>query len=260
MHDGLPCNPGLSTYQFDIDDQARRKRAGNDSEKGNDVFGDDENLSFGESRPPHRAQLPAGWLNILEAAYEHQDDTQALLRLAMYAILSDILPADRYLPMAKALAADDWPNILTRITELFGQYGDRLFSLARNRMMERLIIQEQLSEQAWQYLQARTDINNSDAVFFGTREPQWQFMFDELAPVAMRTHAADIRTCATAAGCGCQTIENRHRRKPHRHREHHQTLHRFRCEGSGGTATRQASSYVPETPHVTADARCGHGR
>lgn len=192
MHDGLPCNPGLSTYQFDIDDQARRKRAGNDSEKGNDVFGDDENLSFGESRPPHRAQLPAGWLNILEAAYEHQDDTQALLRLAMYAILSDIPPADRYLPMAKALAADDWPNVLTRITELFGQYGDRLFSLARNRMMERLIIQEQLSEQAWQYLHARTDIDNSDAVFFGTREPQWQFMFDELAQVAMRTRAADI--------------------------------------------------------------------
>ena len=192
MHDGLPCNPGLSTYQFDIDDEARRKRAGKEPEEENDVFEDDEDISFDVSRPHRRAQLPAGWLSILEAAYEHQDDTQALLRLAMYAILSDIPPAERYLPMAKALAADDWPNILARITDLFDQYDDRLFPLARNRMMERLIIQEQLSDQAWQYLQARTDIDNSDAVFFGTREPQWQSMFDELAPVAMRTHAEDI--------------------------------------------------------------------
>ena len=58
MHDGLPCNPGLSTYQFDIDDQARRKRAGNDSEKGNDVFGDDENLSFGRAALPTERNFP----------------------------------------------------------------------------------------------------------------------------------------------------------------------------------------------------------
>ena len=29
------------------------------------------------------SDLPHGWLTFLEAAYEHQDDTQALLRLAI---------------------------------------------------------------------------------------------------------------------------------------------------------------------------------
>ena len=252
MHDGLPCNPGLSTYQFDIDDEARRKRAGKEPEEENDVFEDDEDISFDVSRPHRRAQLPAGWLSILEAAYEHQDDTQALLRLAMYAILSDIPPAERYLPMAKALAADDWPNILARITDLFDQYDDRLFPLARNRMMERLIIQEQLSDQAWQYLQARTDIDNSEMAIHVRR-------------IGTGRHAHTCgghhgEACATVAGCGCRTIENRHCREPHRHREHPQTLHRFRCEGSGGTAAGQASSHVPETSHAATDARRGHGR
>ena len=194
MHDDLPRNPGLDTYQFDIDDKARREQAKEDDEKEDDPFDDgkDFDLSFGESRPPRGARFPAGVLSVLEAAYEHQDDTRAMLRLSMYAILSDVPPADRYLPMAKDLATDDWPNVLAHIMELFGQYGDELFPFSRNRMVERLIIQERLSDHAWQYLQSRRHIDESDAVFFGAREPQWQSMFDELAPVAMRTHAAEI--------------------------------------------------------------------
>lgn len=33
-------------------------------------------------QPADISDLPHGWLTFLEAAYEHQDDTQALLRLA----------------------------------------------------------------------------------------------------------------------------------------------------------------------------------
>lgn len=52
-----------------------------------------------------------------------------LLQIGMYAILSDIPPDNRYLFIAKALAADDWLNVLTHITEMFDQYSGGLFHL-----------------------------------------------------------------------------------------------------------------------------------
>ena len=171
LHDGLPRNPGISTYQSDIDEGAERKNT--------------------DTAAPD-AKLPAGWLSVLEAAYEHQNDTRALLRFATYAILSDISPAERYLQMAKSLAADDWKNVREHITELFTKYGEKLFPLTRNRAYERLLVQEQLSEPAWQYLQHLKNIDDSNAVFFGDRDPQRRDMLNVLAPVVAKGHAEEI--------------------------------------------------------------------
>lgn len=171
LHDDLPRNPGINKYQSDVDENAEHE---------------DTNTSACD------AKLPAGWLSVLEAAYEHQNDTRALLRFAIYAILSDIPPAERYLQMAKSLAVDDWKNVCEHITGLFTRYGEKLFQLTRNHAYERLLVQEQLSEPAWQYLQHLKNIDDSSAVFFGDQEPQRRAMLRDLAPVAARTHAEEI--------------------------------------------------------------------
>lgn len=137
--------------------------------------------------------LPGLWLTMLFAAYEHQNDREAQIRLAMYAILSDLGNPELYIPLVREESKElrQWPGNRDLIVDLFAEYGDRLFANARNRTYERFLIEERLSDAAWDYLNERRNIDQSDAVFFGG-QPQWQPMFDRLAPVIAINHGDQI--------------------------------------------------------------------
>lgn len=196
VHDGLQRNPGVPEHAcFRQRLDSMLCAGGNDHRKGTGggVAGDDKDDNIAENTVPPspdeiaRRGLPGGVFDVLEAAYEHFDDSQGLLRIAVYAIVSDVVPAHRYLAMAKDLAGDEWPQTRDYIVELFEEFDDKLFIGYDNRNVayEQLLVQEQLGDAAWNYLCRRQPpVGGCEPILMSDSVKDWDTLFSTLAPVA----------------------------------------------------------------------------
>lgn len=196
VHDGLQRNPGVPGHaRFRQDLDSMLCAGENDYRKGTGggVAGDGKVGNTAENTVPPspgeiaRHGLPGGVFDVLEAAYEHFDDNQGLLRIAVYAIVSDIVPAHRYLAMAKDLAGDEWPQIRDRIVELFEEFDNKVYIGYDNRSVayEQLLVQEQLGDAAWNYLRRRKPpVGGCEPILMSDSVEDWDSLFSTLAPVA----------------------------------------------------------------------------
>ena len=133
--------------------------------------------------------LPHGWLTILEAAYERLGDKAGLCRVYAYYIITGdgmdhsmtlqgstheaaqerdswetepmtadkecVARASHYVNKLRALAADQWPESVTRIESLYDRYySDPMFH-SRNYRYEALLRQERQGGEALRYCQRR---------------------------------------------------------------------------------------------------------
>lgn len=106
---------------------------------------------------PHRTmpqsfnELPHGWLTILEAAYEHLDDTAGLRRLyILYILLATHGQEAVYVQLLRDISGNNWQEDLKTIVDL--AYENR-FDLKRhdNPAYERVLREEQLVDAAYVY-------------------------------------------------------------------------------------------------------------
>lgn len=112
-------------------------------------------LDYPVTMLPGLSQLPNGQLSILEAAYEHLEDSTGMRKLLMYYLLNDCVEYRQYLPMLRELCADSWNAECSHLTNLFEHYG----SSSRNRAYEYLLTEENLADAAWEYISTRRPLD-----------------------------------------------------------------------------------------------------
>lgn len=101
--------------------------------------------------PTRFDELQHGWLTILEAAYEHLDDTEGLRRLYMLYILLATTKRDAmYVQRLRELSGEHWQNDLATLLEIVRQCGMRFRSFD-NPAYERLLREEHLVDAANEY-------------------------------------------------------------------------------------------------------------